>query len=288
MSDLSPNAQAIVDAARADDVSPDTSKSRIKRRVLARVAAAAAIGTAAATTSKTATSLATGGVASTASLATGGAASTAVALGGAKLVVGVALSALVAGGVATTAVVSHRHATPSATLHAVRPPRVAPDRTSPALPERGRNDADRTSPALPERGRSSAVKTIAQTAPSHVEAPVAGIASPVAPERHTDTLEQELPLLQGAQRALRAGDPEQALRLLESHARLFPDGALAQERRAVHAVALCRASPGAAAQAEADGFLREMASSPLAERVREACIPPVPGRDGVVRTGGSQ
>jgi hypothetical protein len=284
MSDLSPKAQAIVDAARADDVSPSASKSRIKRRVLARVATAAAIGTAAATTSKTATSLAAGGAAGTASLASGGAASTAVAFGGAKLVVGVALSALVAGGVATTAVVSHRHSTSSAALQIARPPR---DGTSPAPPERGRNDADRTSPALPERGRNDALKAIAPAAPSHVQAPIHGIASAVTPERRTETLEEELPLLQGAQRALRAGDSEQALILLESHARRFPDGALAEERRAVYAVALCRARPGAAAQAEANGFLRETASSPLAERVREACIPQVPEMDGVERTGGS-
>jgi hypothetical protein len=87
------------------------------------------------------------------------------------------------------------------------------------------------------------------------------------------TLEQELPLLQSAQEALRVGDTDRALALLEAHARRFPEGMLAPERRAVHAMAVCRKSGRAAGLAEADAFLRDSPASPLAPRVRAVCSP---------------
>jgi hypothetical protein len=86
-----------------------------------------------------------------------------------------------------------------------------------------------------------------------------------------ETLEQELPLLRAAQEAMRAGDFDRALSLLEAHAKRFPGGALSEERRAAHAIALCRKAPGPAARVEADAFVREVPSSPLVERVAEAC-----------------
>jgi RNA polymerase sigma-70 factor (ECF subfamily) len=89
--------------------------------------------------------------------------------------------------------------------------------------------------------------------------------------RSQATLEQELPLLQAAQEALRADQPKRALALLDAHAKLYPHGALAEERRAAHAIAMCRIAAGPAASAEADAFVRDAPGSPLVERVRAAC-----------------
>jgi hypothetical protein len=83
-------------------------------------------------------------------------------------------------------------------------------------------------------------------------------------------LEDELPLLRGAQEALRSGDAARALAFLNEHARRFPNGALAEERKAVHAIASCKLE-AKTGEAEAEAFLRDNEGSPLADRVREAC-----------------
>jgi len=90
-------------------------------------------------------------------------------------------------------------------------------------------------------------------------------------------LEEEISLLREAHEALRAAQPERALDLLEEHAQRFPRGALEQERRAMRAIALCQAKPGAAARLEADHFLRSAPESPLVERVRSVCDVRPPG-----------
>jgi hypothetical protein len=271
LSDLSPRAQSIVDAARADDSPTGQSKPRIKRRVLARVAAAALAGTAAATASRTAASVATGSGAGGAATIAGGAATSA----GAKIIVGVAMSALVASATATGVVVSRELASPAPAVEVARTARVAPAPPRKTLAIR-QSPAEAPMPVAPP-----------SAAPVLVRGNTLPAAAPKEPlrESKTETLEQELPLLQGAQRALRTGDLEQALTMLDSHAKRFPDGVLAEERRAVHAMALCRTNSGAA-RAEADEFLREAASSPLAERVREECTRR--GTDGTVRGAGSR
>jgi hypothetical protein len=271
MSDLSPWAQAVVDAARADDLALDESKSRIKRRVLARVAAAALAGTAAATASRTAASVVTGSTAGGAATVAGGAATSA----GAKIIVGVAMSALVASATATGVVVSRELAAPAPAVQVApaAPVALAPPRKTLATTP---VPAEAPMPVVPPSAAPVLVRgnTLPATAPKR----------PLR-ESKAETLEQELPLLQEAQRALRAGDPEQALTLLDSHAKRFPDGVLAEERRAVHAMASCRTNSGAA-RAEAEEFLREAASSPLGERVREECTRR--GTDGAVRGSGSR
>jgi hypothetical protein len=85
-------------------------------------------------------------------------------------------------------------------------------------------------------------------------------------------------LLREAHEALRASEPGRALDVLEQHAERFPRGALAEERRALRAIALCQAkSRGASAEAEA--FLRSAPESPLVERVRSACAQAAPSNE---------
>jgi hypothetical protein len=62
-----------------------------------------------------------------------------------------------------------------------------------------------------------------------------------------------------------------ALAQLDEHARQFPDGALAPERRAARILILCDAGETSRARALAKTFLREQAASPLAARIRAAC-----------------
>lgn len=88
------------------------------------------------------------------------------------------------------------------------------------------------------------------------------------------TLAAETALLQRAQTALAAGDPEAALARLGEHARDFKDdGVLGRERDALRVTALCAAGRTAQGRAEAEAFLRAHAGSLLAERVRGACGP---------------
>jgi len=74
-----------------------------------------------------------------------------------------------------------------------------------------------------------------------------------------------------AQEDLRAGLPARALRRLAEYDRRFGKGALAEERRAIAAIALCSVRPGPAARAQSERFLQSAPDSPLAGRVRAAC-----------------
>ena len=86
-------------------------------------------------------------------------------------------------------------------------------------------------------------------------------------------LAAETALLQRAQTALAAGDPEAALARLGEHARDFKDGVLGRERDALRVTALCAAGRTAEGRAEGEAFVRAHAGSLLAERVRGACEP---------------
>jgi outer membrane protein assembly factor BamD (BamD/ComL family) len=70
---------------------------------------------------------------------------------------------------------------------------------------------------------------------------------------------------------LRDGDPNGALLALDEHERRFPDGKLADSRRATRVLALCQAGRVAESRAERDRFLALYPHSPLSSRVRNAC-----------------
>jgi hypothetical protein len=81
----------------------------------------------------------------------------------------------------------------------------------------------------------------------------------------------EVKLLSEAQRALADGQPGRAISLLDQHAREFPQGALTEERKAAHVIALCKLGRTAGAQAEANAFFAKSPHSPLRRRLRETC-----------------
>jgi hypothetical protein len=103
-------------------------------------------------------------------------------------------------------------------------------------------------------------------APVSVEAPAIVEA---APEPVDEPLRREAGLLAEARAALRGGDPAGAQALLDRHAREFPDGALADERRVSQISALCLMGQVGRARAEADRLVRERPD--MAGMVGDAC-----------------
>ncbi|MDC0720283.1 hypothetical protein [Nannocystis bainbridge] len=83
-------------------------------------------------------------------------------------------------------------------------------------------------------------------------------------------LRGEQALLARGWQALAGGDPGSAARDADEHARRYPAGALAPERRALAAAASCADDPAAGAEL-ARAFLADHPRSPLARRVRDAC-----------------
>jgi hypothetical protein len=78
--------------------------------------------------------------------------------------------------------------------------------------------------------------------------------------------------LRDAHAAVANGDPGRALVLLDRHAAQFPNGILAEECVAERIVALCGLGRTSEGRSETDRFLREHPRSPLAARVRAACV----------------
>jgi hypothetical protein len=84
-------------------------------------------------------------------------------------------------------------------------------------------------------------------------------------------LEAELELLGSAQKSLKAGQPEEALKALDEHQRRFPAGSLAFERVGVRTVALCQAGRFSEGRTAARSYLRKVPNSVLSKRIRVAC-----------------
>jgi len=89
-----------------------------------------------------------------------------------------------------------------------------------------------------------------------------------------DQVSAEVEVLKRAREELRLGRPARALEALVEYDRRFGRGVLGEEREAMAAIAACQATPGPAARAGAEAFMRKAPASPLRERVREACITP--------------
>lgn len=82
---------------------------------------------------------------------------------------------------------------------------------------------------------------------------------------------QEVALLSKAQAELSSGRASQALLALAEHAQRFPRGALAEERMATRARALCALGRMAEAEAELNRVERRNPGSAYLPRAREAC-----------------
>lgn len=116
-------------------------------------------------------------------------------------------------------------------------------------------------PAAP----APAIETRARPKPVRDE-PIAAPSEP-APQ---DDLRGEQELLARGWTALAAGQADAAVRDAGEHARRFPAGVLAPERRALEAAATCVDAPERGAEL-ARAFLADHPRSPLARRVRDSC-----------------
>jgi hypothetical protein len=89
-----------------------------------------------------------------------------------------------------------------------------------------------------------------------------------ASRQRGDRLAQEVALLSRATSALRAGRADAALQALAAHQRLFPNGALREERHAAKAQALCSVGRSSEGRRELE---RLAPDSPAAGRARQVC-----------------
>jgi len=132
-------------------------------------------------------------------------------------------------------------------------------------------------PFHPHHRHAAAHKPSAHTAPPPPQPQAEAVPPPeppAAPAPVSHHLAEELRLMRAASAALTENEPAKALRILNDHARRFPDGALAEERRALRAIGLCK-QHAPEARRELEAFLRSDPQSPLAARVRDACeLPP--------------
>ncbi|MDI3288948.1 hypothetical protein [Polyangium sp. 15x6] len=268
MSELGPEARAILLAGRdGDDPSPED-RARVRRALAAAIAAggAASVGgervadaaTAklgeAASATKLASAAKTGAVFSLGSLAWKG--MLAVLVGGAASAV--AILGPTATRMETPPAATHLEApaqpgkTPPAQMPAeAEPPTVAPVNDPPPSP----------APALPNTPAVNAQPR--RTAPT--------VATNEPSPAPTDPLLAETRRLRAVHGAMQEGDPEQALRLLDENSASAEGQSLRAERAAARVLALCKLGRADEARAEAARFLSESPGSPLADRVRKAC-----------------
>ena len=160
------------------------------------------------------------------------------------------------------------------------------ERTPPALPRRARPARERTAVAVePETADLDATAVEPEpAAPEAVEPEPAAPASrsraaaptraPAPVQSTVEDLQAELSLIKRARAAKQEGRPAAGLSALAEHARRFPRGTLADERRVMKAELLCAAGRAGEARALVRRFLKQRAGSALAGRMSGVCSEP--------------
>jgi hypothetical protein len=259
MSDLSPQAQSLIELALEHDGPSREDRRRIERLLVSALGSGAA--------------LATSGAAAAAGGVTGSGKAAGTALLGSAVasktwISGVALG-LGLGGAAGIGVATAAHFAFDAPAYApaAKTARAIEARLAPPAPTR----AARATIPEPEAADDPAPE------PTTLAPPTGPVRSTVtrsaAREGETNprSLADEMRLLESAQRALREQRPAEALALLDQHAATFPNGALRDERTAARVFALCALHQQSEAQRAAEAFIADAPTSPLIPRVRESC-----------------
>ena len=241
MNELSPEARELVESHRRSRVVPRADRERMKQNLMLRVATLGA------------TTVATG---------------TAVGMSLASKIALVALGVTAVTGAGTLSLWALRGRAPSEVMVQTRSSlpmaRETVNPVSVGTPE-GTTAPDHGVPI--DNGRGDRAKK----ANKHLAVVAAANPSPPAPPAEPMDPEPELRVMREAREDLRAGRSESAYRLLDEYGRQHSGGMLAQERRALLAIAFCQWQPGPEAQTRAVEFLRNSPQSPLASRVRSAC-----------------
>jgi hypothetical protein len=284
MSELSRETESLLERGRAGMPLTAAHQARLRTAILAKAAGTAVVTTTASAAAWT---------------------SLGVKIGGALVMVAAAGGV----GAAIEARVSNRPPTPSTTLasssgenHATPPSWLSSTRTpttpsSAATPQTAASTtappSTATYPALqlwqrkvpaPQahiaststlawRGTSSSIATPVPASSIVAELPTSPVptqgalpaSGPIA------SLARDVRLLRDADLAIKGGDPERALDLLDEHATAFPRSDLEPERSAERVFALCRAGRLEESRNAASAFLSAHPTGPLAARVKRAC-----------------
>lgn len=240
MTELSPQARTLLDAAAREALPTDADRARVHRLLSEKL----------------------GGLPVPQS--TSPAAASAVRAGSPKVLLAGVLAAAGVAGLAIWSVGSRIEAplpAPSAPAVAAPLPAALPPV---AVPQPVAVEQAPAEPKAPAPKPRPAVRT--QPAPTF--APM-DLAEPAAsPER---SLALELRLIRTAQLAARSGRHDLALQALDEHERLYPNGSLREERVAARVAALCGLGRVEDARRETERFLAEAPQSPYASKVRSAC-----------------
>jgi len=241
MTELTPEAQNLVDAARGGDDPSPAARARVRAALLAQIGAAPR--------------------------------PTSPRAGHTGLIVGVATVATIGIVVGAWLMLRDRNPAPPpapsiaapapAPVITSLPPEPAPSPSPPPPP----SPSPSPSPPPPPPPSPSP----SPSPPRRPSPPPASASAPTA-----DSIRAERALLAAANAALRDGDPAAALATLATHASRFPHGVLVEERNATRVLALCAAGRTADAEAARTDFLARWPRSVHAARVRTACVDPPP------------
>ena len=258
----------LLSAAKSlDEAPPPEAGARMWAKVAARVGGGAAIGVAVATAGAKSASAASTAAASTAATA-GATVTSSLGLTLAKVGVGLALTAGIGVGVATVArdpepeaptteaVVAERDEAPPRKTRTTAPEAVVEMPASPEEPEVVIEITEET-PAPKAKARARK-----RPEPAPEPAPELAPASALAAESD---------LLGKAKVAASSGRNQDALRAIRQHAQTYPNGELAEVRRALEVKVLCKLGRTDAARTAAERFLKRHGSSALAGQVRQSC-----------------
>jgi hypothetical protein len=141
----------------------------------------------------------------------------------------------------------------------------------------GSSDVERTGvievqPVRQERSPKAVVPVEAVEEPVEaVEEPASKLPPKAAPA--ADDLGKELSSLDEARAALRAGEPDRTLRLLDEHGRKFPRQRLRVEATVLRIEALSSSGRSRAARKAGEDFLAKHPNGPYAQRVRSLITP---------------
>jgi hypothetical protein len=264
VTELSPQARAILNAAaRADDPSPED-RARVRRSLAIALASGTGAGAASAQ-------------AATAALATSApAAKTLTVVGVSKLAKLIALSSVIVStfGVGVYLALPHsekpapspaaRESIPAASRLEAPPPETEPEPTAP--PKAAAQAAPSESPSPIPRSRAAK--------PSHGAKRSQARPAVSVPAREGPEILEELRGLDAAEVALKSGAPERALALLDQHQSRFSASSLWPERTALRIHALCQAGRASEARTLFENYLHHPESRPYAYSIRGSCAFP--------------
>ena len=292
MSELGPEARALIESTRDGDDPSELDRARLRNRLGVALAAAATTAAVSAAAPAAATSAAS---AATATATATKAAIGAQVVAGAQAVVATSVTAKI--GVAVTVAVISVAGSGVVLKNELSPPTGAREPAAQVAPRAAR--AKRR--ASPEPIAAPVIAAPAPESPAVLEpqVPVVEVPAPVVPpapavaaakvaapkpvlrprvsepapaiDELPPSMQTEIQLLSFAQGALRDRDYDRALSLLADHASRFPNGVLALERDAVRAITLCSSGRVATGRDAAEALAARVEGTPLASRVEGAC-----------------